>query len=135
MMSFKPLFSFKLSSTSTANEAPVAAFHAVEIRCTEGACQAAKDAGGKRYLATEVPLMPLEQCDRRDQCECSYRHFQDRRHGPRRTADDAVSSRAHTDCVERRRSESRRAKDIAQESEPTSLLEDTYYEHMRKARD
>lgn len=102
-------------------------FHAVEIYCTKNACQAAKDTRGERYLSAEAPLLPLEQCDRRDRCQCCYTHYEDRRFDTRRSADADLPSQSDSERVERRHGKGRRVEDIAEDAELPSLPEDTYY--------
>ncbi|MGI9270400.1 MAG: hypothetical protein ACR2QT_01395 [Woeseiaceae bacterium] len=55
-------------------------FHAVSIKFTGRACQAAKDMSGRRFLATAAPKLPLPQCDVLD-CTCRFTHHTDRRAG------------------------------------------------------
>ena len=60
-------------------------FHAVEIQVPASACEAAKALSGHRYLSRETPpLLPLADCDRRGECQCRYRHHEDRRGDSRR---------------------------------------------------
>lgn len=111
-------------------------WHAVAIRTGKWPCQAAEDAAGKRFLATEAPLLPLRDCDRAEHCNCRYRHFPDRRAGPRRKSDGAPPTMApRSDQDERRCFEGRREDDRPPEephAERPSLTEDTYYEYVSK---
>ena len=112
-------------------------FHAVEICCTKNACQAAQDTRGERYLSAEAPLLPLDQCDRRDRCKCRYKHHEDRRGGEsRRSAEADLPTQSDSETVELRHGKGRRVEDIAEDAEPSSLSEDTYYSHvLKKIRD
>jgi hypothetical protein len=58
-------------------------WHAVTIVAPSRACEAALACKGKRFLSSEAPRLPLAQCDA-NRCDCKYRHFPDRRAGPRR---------------------------------------------------
>jgi hypothetical protein len=108
-------------------------FHAVEIRCAKDACRAAKDTRGERYLSAEAPLLPLDQCDRRDRCRCGYKHYEDRRTGSRRRAEVDLTTQSDSERAERRLGKGRRVEDIAEDAdEPSSLLEDTYYSGVVK---
>ena len=53
-------------------------FHAVSIRFTPNACQAAKNMEGRRFLSSAAPKIPLPDCDA-DVCECKFKHHADRR--------------------------------------------------------
>ncbi len=112
-------------------------FHAVEIRCTNNACQVAKDTRGERYLSAEAPLLPLERCDRPDRCQCGYKHHEDRRGGiSRRSVEEDLPTQSDAERAERRHGKGRRVEDIAEDAEPSSLSEDTYYSHvLKKIRD
>ena len=105
-------------------------YHAVSIRCASSACQAAKDAAGERHLSAEAPLLPLKQCDRPDQCTCRYQHFDDRRGDSRRRSDQGLQDQNDPQRLERRYVKDRRAQDDAEDSEPFSVHEGSYYEHM-----
>ncbi len=130
--SFKPRLSLKLPFASRADQTCVSPIHAVEIRCTKNACQAAKDTRGERYLSAEAPLLPLDQCDRPDRCQCRYQHYKDRRGDQRRDAEVGLPTQTDPERVERRHTKGRRAEDIAEDAEPVSLSEDSYYEYVGK---
>jgi hypothetical protein len=55
-------------------------FHAVSLKITSGACSAAKDLKGKRFLSSAAPRIPLPDCDVLD-CKCRFLHHKDRRDG------------------------------------------------------
>ena len=59
-------------------------YRAAEVIAAAGACDAARSLANVRLLSAEVPLLPLKTCDRPATCKCIYRHFDDRRRGPRR---------------------------------------------------
>ena len=128
--SFKPRFSLKLPFASRADQTCVSPFHAVEIRCTKNACQAAQDAHGKRYVSAEAPLLPLDQCDRLDRCKCRYQHYEDRRGDSRRGAESGLPTQSDPKRAERRHVKGRRSKDIAEDAKPCSVSEDSYYEYV-----
>ena len=47
-----------------------------------GCCGAAREVSGKRFLSSEVPQLPLPECDRAI-CHCRYELFADRRRSHR----------------------------------------------------
>jgi len=53
-------------------------FHAVAIKYSENACNAAKAMTGRRFLAGAAPQLPLKNCDVHT-CRCTYAHYDDRR--------------------------------------------------------
>jgi len=53
-------------------------FHAVAIKYSENACDAAKAMTGRRFLANAAPHLPLPGCDFHD-CRCKFAHYEDRR--------------------------------------------------------
>ena len=55
-------------------------FHAVSIKITSGACAAARNLKGKRFLSSAAPRIPLPDCDVLD-CKCRFLHHKDRRDG------------------------------------------------------
>ena len=90
-------------------------YQAASIHAYEGACEAAKDLQGKRYLSAEAPVIPLENCTA-GKCHCVYRHHDDRRSGEkdrrkRHLQDDG--SLEPPDQGNRRFSPGRRATDLA----------------------
>lgn len=83
-----------------------------------------------RHLSAEAPLLPLNQCDRQDQCNCRYRHYDDRRGEARRRSDQGSSAQTDPERVERRHVKDRRAQNDVKDAEPFSVHQDSYYEHM-----
>jgi hypothetical protein len=85
-------------------------YHCVEVIAGVGACEAARLLKNLRLLSAEAPLLPLKTCDRPADCTCVYRHFADRRQGPRRQDEHArvVFARKGT---ERRKRPGRRDSD------------------------
>ena len=55
-------------------------FHAVSIKVTSAACDAAKAMTGRRFLAAAAPRLPLPDCDALE-CSCRFVHHKDRRTG------------------------------------------------------
>jgi len=130
MSSVRPRGWFTRLFAKGAKKPRTSKYHAVAIRCGKNACQAAKDNLGERHLSAEAPLLPLKQCDRPDQCECHYQHYDDRRGGSRRSSDHALPAQTDSERAERRNLKGRRAEDIAEETEPYSVSDDSYYEHV-----
>ncbi len=60
-------------------------WHAVSVVAGKWPCAEVKKLGQRRFLANEAPRLPLSGCDWTWRCQCVYRHFADRRAGPRRT--------------------------------------------------
>ena len=81
-------------------------------------------------MSADAPLLPLKECDRPDQCECRYQHYDDRRTGSRRGSGHAPSIHDKSEYVERRLLKGRREEDVPEEDEPFSVSEDSYYEHV-----
>jgi len=50
-----------------------------------GACIAATEMAGKRFLASEAPHLPLTDCSNPSRCRCKYQHWDDRRQDDRRS--------------------------------------------------
>jgi len=84
-------------------------WHAVTVLPGPKACEAVGAHMGKRYLSTEAPRLPVAGCDAQC-CDCRYRHFEDRRGGPRREEDESGRARASAK-TERRAGRGRRAED------------------------
>ena len=57
-----------------------AAFHAVSIKLSGNACDAAQAMSGRRFLSTAAPKLPLPECDVLE-CNCRFVHHKDRRSG------------------------------------------------------
>jgi hypothetical protein len=67
------------------------AFHAVAIKYTENACDAAKQLTGRRFLSSAAPRLPLPECNHLE-CRCSFAHYKDRRSAHDRRSPFARSS-------------------------------------------
>jgi hypothetical protein len=52
-------------------------------------CKASKSIRDKRFLCDEAPALPLPGCTA-ETCDCRYKHFEDRRSGPRRADEQGV---------------------------------------------
>ena len=130
MTTVRPRNWFRQLFAKTVEKPRVSDYHAVSICCRADACQAAKNKLGKRHLSAEAPLLPLRQCDRPDQCNCRYQHYDDRRGEPRRRSDQGLTANTDPDQVERRYKKDRRAHDDVDNHEPFSVHEDSYYQHV-----
>jgi len=89
---------------------PKLRFHCVSVVPGRVACDAARSIASVRILSASAPLLPLPDCTAMDQCMCTYRKFNDRRAGPRRSVDRGLPSQRWTDR-DRRRPGGRRATD------------------------
>ena len=56
-------------------------------------CEAVQAIVGIRFLSKDVPMLPLAECDRFDQCACKYAHWDDRRQDDRRGADSGIANK------------------------------------------
>jgi len=83
---------------------------AVRIAPDRAACPKAAALQDKRFLARDAPALPLKGCTRSAACQCIYRHYVDRRAGPRRDA-APVAGRTVRTPVERRAARGRRGSD------------------------
>jgi hypothetical protein len=96
-------------------------WHAVAVSAGNSGgscCRASVLARNTRYLSPEAPPLPLAGCTQPESCHCKYRHFSDRRAGPRRTTDSELYKNALSPHVvrrltfeDRRHSKGRRASD------------------------
>src|ERR1019366_8669115 len=59
-------------------------WHAVGIVGVRPGCPACGPYKNVRFLAKEAPPLPLKGCPDPKGCQCVYKHFPDRRSGPRR---------------------------------------------------
>ena len=53
-------------------------YHAVSLRYSGSACQAAQEMAGRRFLSSAAPKIPLANCDAAE-CNCVFAHHKDRR--------------------------------------------------------
>lgn len=85
-----------------AGRVPRLKYHCVAVIAGMNACAAAKSLKDQRVLSADAPRLPLATCDRPGDCRCVYRHFDDRRGGPRR-ADERGTRPAAWSGTDRRR--------------------------------
>lgn len=123
-----------VDTARAAEEARFSSFHAVEIRCSNAACAAAKQARGKRYLPEEAPRLPLVRCARAGHCTCRYYHLNDRRQGPRRASESGLPAQLMLQSAERRGRVSRRAEDSGDTGMQPMLdtVDESYYDYVNK---
>ncbi|HET9693188.1 MAG TPA: hypothetical protein VFP48_02295 [Steroidobacteraceae bacterium] len=93
----------------TGTRSPRLRFHAVTVVPGAGACPQAESVRGLRLLSAEAPRLPMGGCDRPDQCDCRFRHHDDRRAGPRRV--ERTTNPRQPGAPERRSVRGRRAAD------------------------
>ncbi|MGB5333771.1 MAG: hypothetical protein WBM80_06745 [Woeseiaceae bacterium] len=70
-------------TSATRRVTSTAAFHAVSLKYSSNACDAAKAMTGRRFLASAAPRLPLPDCDALE-CRCGFDHHADRRTGKER---------------------------------------------------
>ena len=76
-----------------------------------GACAASRSLREKRFLNDEAPPLPLPGCTS-SECNCRYKHFADRRSGPRRADEQGVHVHMSANLpYERRKQRGRRSTD------------------------
>jgi len=68
----------QLSRTGVLKMTDTSKFHAVSIKFSSAACEAAKAMDGRRILSSQSPTIPLPECDAAD-CDCRFVHYPDRR--------------------------------------------------------
>ncbi len=66
------------SNTVVRKRVPSSEFHAVAIKFSNNACEAAKSMSGKRFLSNAAPHLPLKECNVM-KCDCRFVHYKDRR--------------------------------------------------------
>lgn len=94
---------------------PKEPWHAVRVCERTAKCRAAAALGRKRFLSHDAPRLPLPDCSAAWRCDCIYRHFEDRRAGPRRANERGIGEWVTME-VDRRVSRGRRATDGVQSS-------------------
>lgn len=97
-------------STRSAPAVP-AAYRSAEIVCGKNACEGARALSGIRFLAADVPRLPLERCSV-SRCMCTYTRHNDRRNpAEERRAQFSVRTQHYPTAIgdERRRKYGRRA--------------------------
>ncbi len=78
------------AGADSANRKKSTTYHAVSIKYSESACDAAKAMTGRRFLATAAPRLPLPECDSLE-CRCQFAHHDDRRTGKDRRSPFAAA--------------------------------------------
>jgi len=86
--------------------------HAVSIRHPARCCQAVAELDDQRFLSSEAPSLPVTGCTTPQQCNCRYRHHQDRRNDARRDTDVGLPNRFFQGPNRRLRTD-RRANNVA----------------------
>jgi hypothetical protein len=93
-----------------AGSKPRLKYHCVEVVAPSSGCDAARTLKRVRLLSAEAPRLPLPTCDHPADCKCVYRHFDDRRQGPRREDESGSFPRRYAG-QERRKRRGRRESD------------------------
>jgi hypothetical protein len=70
-------------ATTKANAPFKSPWHAVSLVGDAHACNAVVLIRARRFLPSEAPRFPLDDCTMPSRCQCVYRHYADRRAGPR----------------------------------------------------
>lgn len=84
-------------------------YHAVSLKYSSSACDAAKALTGRRFLSEAAPRLPLPECDALE-CRCQFAHHDDRRSGKERRSPFAPASTSATGAhrIDRRQRKDRR---------------------------
>ena len=87
-------------------------YNAAAIRHDDCACSAVKEIGKHRFLASEVPKIPMPDCTAKT-CNCTYARYSDRRNMDTRRAPFSLESDLYASGgePERRELQSRRTMD------------------------
>lgn len=100
-----------LANTSTRSAAALPTpYRSAEIVCGKNACEGARALSGIRFLAADVPRLPLERCSV-SRCMCTYTRHNDRRNtAEERRAQFSVRTQHYPNAIgdERRRKYGRR---------------------------
>lgn len=88
-------------------EKPEHSFHAVSVEPCSHACAAARALRGKRFLTNEVMSLPVSGCDEA-RCQCTYKHYADRRAGEERRRASMVMHQHFSNDEQRRGGDRRR---------------------------
>jgi hypothetical protein len=67
-------------------------YSAVKIIPSKNSCEEAQPFSDKILLSTKAPLLPLPNCSLKENCQCRYKHFEDRRQIARRDSDQGFPS-------------------------------------------
>ena len=67
-------------------------YQAVSVRPGLDNCQAVRDLREQRFLASEAPMLPLDDCTTNGNCTCKYKRWDDRRQEDRRMIDNGIGS-------------------------------------------
>lgn len=94
-------------STKTVEKAPD--FRAVSIQICPQACAAAKKLRDKRFLSSQAPMLPLNDCNVSD-CKCKFIHHHDRRSHEDRRFPSVTMQNIFTDKENREDTKSDRRK-------------------------
>ncbi|MBL4763573.1 MAG: hypothetical protein JKY93_12860 [Gammaproteobacteria bacterium] len=78
---------------------PLKTYHGITIHLCEHACKDVCHVRSQRYLASEVPALPIYGCTN-PECSCTYVHHEDRRSGddrryPSLTMEGVFASNEH----------------------------------------
>jgi len=68
------------SKPAQRTNSPKIAYHAVSLKFSSSACEAAKELEGRRFLSSAAPRLPLPECEALE-CSCRFVHHKDRRTG------------------------------------------------------
>lgn len=85
-------------------DSPRLRYHCVTVIPGDHSCFAAREMKGIRILSAEAPRLPLETCDHPSECDCTYKHFNDRRAGPRRASERGMLANPWPNTERRNRS-------------------------------
>ena len=76
------LFRHVLGRRTAAKVIEANPYYATSISYSDSACSAVKALAPERFLVGEAPAIPVPRCSA-GQCDCTYKHYKDRRTGVR----------------------------------------------------
>lgn len=104
---FRKKNSLKTSAATPRKRSTRRSYHAVEVVYPSGrSCAAVRRLKGKAFLSAEAPKIVVEGCSQPKECQCRYKHLEDRRRNLRRDTDMGFPPRRMVD--ERRKTSDRR---------------------------
>ena len=78
-------------SSGSASAKPRKFAAAAIVPGSDACCNAVREIAWKRFLANQVPMIPLRDCGR-PSCSCTYRRYPDRRQENRRAAAENIGT-------------------------------------------
>jgi hypothetical protein len=97
--------------SNTALEKVKTKYHAIRVIPCEKACNHAKLILSKVFLINELSQLPLDNCQKMNECTCIFKHFDDRRADEGRRSDSVIFQDTFNGDDHRTKKRSRRRDD------------------------